>query len=111
MENAALDSIRVRGRIECSGDVVIEVEKELSVRLNRQTRVEVKGDNYIYHAWHETSGRSLFRYCTAHGIDDLHVHRFDNEGNETSQPRIPLDQLPTLTDAILVAVDLAGSYP
>jgi hypothetical protein len=100
--------VRIEGRVICAEEVLIEVAKVLETRRDPRGRLEVRGASYIYHAWHQPSGRQLFRYCTAHGLADLHVHRYDLQtGDETEQPRIALDQLPTLSDAILEAVELA----
>ena len=49
----------------------------------------------------------LIRYCTAHGLEDLHCHRFDLvTGLETDQLRISLHELPLLGDFITGAVEL-----
>ena len=93
----------------CAEGVVIEVRKRLITRHDTRIRIQVRGSFYVYHAWHRPRRLSLFRYCTAHGLEDLHVHRYDlRTGAETSQPRIPLETLPTLTAAIIEAIALAA---
>jgi hypothetical protein len=103
---AGSPALRLTGRVTCSDDVVIEVDTWLDRRRDARGRLEVRGALFFYHAWVGSTGSWLFRYCTAHGLDDLHVHRYDlDTGEETSQPRIPLQRLPSLADVILEAVD------
>lgn len=104
-ELGSLIKINLRGVIVCVEGVLITVDKWLAVRRNRERRYEVKGIHYSYHAWLR-GGQNLIRYCSAHGLPDLHVHRFDPGTGEETEERIALHELPVLGDFILQAVDL-----
>jgi hypothetical protein len=102
-----LVAVNVVGTLVCAEDVLIKVDKWLAVRRNRRRRYEVKGSDYVYHARSGRRGINLIRYCSAHGMDDLHCHLFDlRTGNETGRPNIGLNDLPTLGDFIPQAIAL-----
>lgn len=106
MERNALLKVNVQGVVVCAGDVLVKVDKWLAVRRNSRRQLEVKGTDYAYHAWLR-GRRDLLRYCSAHGLDDLHCHHFDLvTGEEVDQIRIELHQLPLLGDFISQAVEI-----
>jgi hypothetical protein len=106
IERNALIKVNVHGVVICTDDVLVKVDKWLAVRRNPRRQVEVKGTDYAYHAWLR-GRRDLIRYCSAHGLEDLHCHHFDLlSGVEIDQTRIPLQDLPLLGDFISQAVDM-----
>jgi hypothetical protein len=106
-EGENLVTVNVLGTLVCAEDVLIKVDKRLAVRRNRRRQYEVKGSDYVYHARSRRRGLNLIRYCSAHGMDDLHCHLFDLQtGNEISRPNIGLEHLPTLGDFIPQAIAL-----
>jgi hypothetical protein len=106
-DRSELLKVNIRGRILCDQNVVIRIDKWLAVRRHPRGHLEVKGTDYAYHAWLRGAGRNLIRYCTAHGLGDLHYHAFDLvTGDETEQVRIDLRALPLLADFIQQAVEL-----
>ena len=102
-----LRSVNIRGRIECASNVLVMVDKWLDVRRGRRGNYEVRGTSYSYHAWIRGRG-TLVRYDTAHGFQGLHRHLIDPETHVETRDEIALDDLPTLADFILEALDLAG---
>jgi hypothetical protein len=108
-ENAGeLSSVNLRGAILCAESVALHVNKLLDVRRNRRNQIEVKGSYYVYHARLRGQRLNLFRYCSAHGLDQLHCHRFDlKSGLETGRPNIALHELPPLNEVILEAIETA----
>lgn len=102
--------VNVRGWIACADRAVIAVNKWLMVRRGPHNRYEVKGEDYSYHAWvRGNPRRELFRYDSAHGLDRLHRHVFDEDGRETDIIPVSLDALPRLDLVVHEAVGLAGS--
>jgi len=107
----ALDAVQIVGHVECSGGVILAVDKWLDVRRDAHGRSEVRGVSYSYHAWRRNE-HDLLRYDTAHGLDELHRHDFDPEtGREIGVHRVPLEELPTLDGVIREAVALAQRSP
>jgi hypothetical protein len=104
-----LVQVTLRGVIDCAEQVSIKVGKVLDVKTSRG-RPLVKGSDYSYHAWLRMDPpRDLIRYCTAHGYDDLHYHRFDlGTGLQIDRPNVAIGDLPTLGDFIPQAVELGG---
>ena len=99
--------VNLKGVVACAEGALLHVDKWLTVRRNRRGQLEVKGQDYIYHA-RLRGHRNLFRYCTAHGLDDLHVHRYDlQSGVELGRPKIALHELPPLNEVILEAIETA----
>lgn len=106
-DDGLLIEVGLSGIIECAQAVFIKVDKSLEVRKVQSGQLQVKGKDYAYHAYLREPQRDLMRYCSAHGLDDLHCHNFDlATGDETDQPRIRIAELPTLGEFIPRAVDL-----
>ena len=102
----ALQAVNLRGRIVCCEDVIIKVDKWLDMRRAPHKPTEVKGSDYVYHAWLRGRKQYLIRYCS-HTLEDLHCHHYDLEtGEETERNPITLNELPTLGDFIPYAIEL-----
>lgn len=105
-----LDAVTIEGDVWCAEGIVLSVSKDLEVRRNHRAQYEVRGKRYIYHA-QTADGHLLFRYCTAHGLDDLHCHRPDPATGEEQREPIQLSDLPVLADVIREAAGLRGQGP
>lgn len=103
-------AVHIEGRIDCTSNVTIFVDKWLDVRRNRRGQYEVRGSSYSYNAWLRGSNKQMLRYDSAHGLEELHRHTFDSAGHE-SREIILLDDLPTLDRVILEAVASARQPP
>ena len=94
---------------------MVQVRKRLGVRRGRNNRLEVLGEEYAYHAWRRGTRRTarmhLFRYDNAHGgLETLHLHCFNTDGDETHIEPVEIDALPRLDLIIRYAVELANVY-
>ena len=105
-DGGELIAVQLRGRVECTNQLVVFVDKWLDVRRQRRGQYETKGMSYSYHAWVRGTRRTLLRYDSAHGLDGLHCHRLLPSGEELVHS-VKLDALPTLTGFIEEAVGLA----
>ena len=79
------------------------------VQRDALNRLTVMTSEYNYHAYVPGDPRrDVFRYDSCHGLDGLHVHRFDTDGIETGAPAgVELDHMPPLGDVIREAEALA----
>jgi hypothetical protein len=104
-----LVGVALAGRVVCSGDVLIRIDKKMEVRRGVRNRHEVRTRYWQYHAWvRARPGRprkDLVRYDNAHR-SGLHVHLFDRAGREVEVRALSLDQMPTLDAVIRHAVTL-----
>lgn len=102
----------LRGRVICSGEVVIRVDKKLMVKRDSHNRWVVKTRFYQYHAWRRNRAgrgrRDLLRIDNAHRAR-LHRHIFDSAGVETEVVDFELEQMPSLDEFIREAVELASN--
>lgn len=104
--------VNLRGRIWCSDDVLIRVDKWLATTPGRRGGLLVKGRWYSYHAWIPGKPRrDLLRYDNSHGEGDLHRHFFDDSGDEIAIEPVSYDSLPRLDLLIREAVALARKMP
>ncbi len=98
-----LVQVNIRGHIQCTDDLLIDVDKWLEVDQRRN----VRGVSYSYHAWLVAADRQVLRYDMSHGIDELHCHLFDmRSGQETAVIPVSLDRLPSLDAFIRIAVKM-----
>ena len=102
-----LVEVRVKGRVHCAEGAIVGVYKGLEVRRDVSKRYEVRGIDYVYHAWLHGSEIAMIRYCAAHGMDDLHVHRFDPATGLDEKRSISFEEPPTLDAILIEAVELA----
>ena len=94
-----LESVFLRGAFATTSGGVLHVEKRLAVRT-RYGRPHVLTALYIYHAQVVRNGRLLdiFRYDNTHGgVETLHRHVYDAEGNVLGREPVRLDELPPLS--------------
>ena len=94
-----LESVFLRGVFATTRGGVLHVEKRLAVRT-RYGRPHVLTALYIYHAQVVRKGRLLdiFRYDNTHGgVETLHRHVYDAEGNILGRETVRLDELPPLS--------------
>ena len=94
-----LESVFLRGAFATTSGGVLHVEKRLAVRT-RYGRPHVLTALYIYHAQVVRNARLLdiFRYDNTHGgVETLHRHVYDAEGNVLGREPVPVDELPPLS--------------
>ena len=97
---SAAGLVSLQGQVICAGDVIIEIEKYLTVRLNSRNQIEIRGRRYRYHV--QIPGRgNLFRYDNSHGFDEFHRHEYvfpteDQRPLET----LTREEFPTLIEVI-----------
>lgn len=100
-EDAAGELVLVvlRGRIVCSSDVLIRVDKKMLVARDARNRYMVKTRFYQYHAMVRGRAgrprRDLSRIDNAHE-GHLHRHLFDGTGAELGTIDLELAAMPTL---------------
>ena len=77
--------LSLRGQVICAAEVVIEIEKYLTVRLNNRNQIEARGRRYRYHA-HIPGRGNLLRYDNSHGLRRVPPARvrLPNRGPETA---------------------------
>ena len=93
--------MRLEGRAVTDSGAVLSVEKRYEIRHLRG-RPEVRTREYRYHAFMPgPPARDLFRYDNCHGgLDTLHRHAFDADGEELDPEDIPHDAMPWLSEVI-----------
>jgi len=108
-----LVAVTLKGRLQCSDDVTVRVDKRMLVRRGVANRHEVKTIHYQYHAWvrarPDRPRRNLLRYDTNSHRPELHAHLFDADGWEVGAQTISLEEMPTLDGFIRHVVTLASS--
>ncbi len=92
--------LSLRGQVICAAEVVIEIEKYLTVRLNNRNQIEARGRRYRYHA-HIPGRGNLLRYDNSHGFDEFHRHEYvfpteDQRPLET----LTREEFPTLIEVL-----------
>ena len=92
--------ISLQGQVICEDEVVIEIEKYLTVRLNNRNQIEARGRRYRYHA-HIPGRGNLLRYDNSHGFDEFHRHEYVFP-TEDQRPLEVLtrEEFPTLIEVI-----------
>lgn len=106
-ERKRILKVQIRGRVECTRDVLVIVDKWLEARYNRRGQCEVRGFSYSYQACLRDE-KQLLRYDSAHGLGELHRHEYDLVTGEESDLRlIALDDLPPLDEVIREALEKA----
>lgn len=108
---SSLIQVNLRGRVVTASGAIVIVNKWLAVQRSNANRYLVMTSEYDYHAYQPGDPRcDLFRYDSCHGIDTLHVHRFDTDGVERpSVDYIEVGAMPLLNDVIREA-DLLGRW-
>ena len=88
---------------------ILTVRKEFATRV-RSGRLEVRTKEYAYHAHTlEPRDRDLFRYDNCHGgLETLHRHEFDANGNESGREDIAHEEMPWLSE-VIKETDTAGA--
>ncbi len=111
VESGDLISVNVSGRIECAGEVSIEIDKWLAVAKRSDGRFQVRGEFYTYQAWRAAGMivMELLRYDSS-TTESLHLHTFDRQGRETGKRGVALAELPNLDQFIEVVCALAITY-
>ena len=101
---------KLTGRIHIAGGVVLNVSKIFEVRY-RRGRLEVRTDEYRYHAWLPgPPRRDLFRYDNCHGgLDTLHRHGYGPDGRELDPLPVAHADLPWLSEVIEEAQRLGAA--
>ena len=100
-EGGHLVGARLTGRIRTGSGSILTVKKEFETR-GRAGRDEVRTKEYSYHA-HTLVPRTcdLFRYDNCHGgLETLHRHEFDANGDEAGQDDIAHEEMPWLSEVI-----------
>ncbi len=77
------------------------MDKTLIVRYVRDVP-HVRGVDYNYHAWLNSTEQDILRYDMAHG-EGMHCHVFDLATGESALLPVPLDMLPTLDGFVRMA--------
>ena len=112
-EDAAGELVLVvlRGRIVCSFDVLIRVDKKMLVTRDARNRYMVKTRFYQYHAMVRGRAgqprRDISRIDNAHE-GNLHRHVFDRAGAELTTIKLELATMPTLDSFVREAVRAAS---
>ena len=99
-EHGDLVLVHVYGLIECSDDVILDVDKWLD-----SDGSAVRGADYAYHAYvvrDNSDRRPVLRYDNAHG--PFHCHIFDLETGDGTETELARDEFPTLDRVIQEAV-------
>ena len=104
-----LESVFIRGTVNCCNGVKIQVDKELEVSRDASGHLYVRGCDYAYHAWFTATGQEILRYDMAHQ-SQLHVHLIDPTTHQEQITDIDIDQLPTLGDFIRIAIKRAALF-
>ena len=91
--------VELTGTIECVSNIVIQVDKYMSVR-RRRGRLEVRTFSYRYHALIRGTGVSIIRYDNSHGEDDFDRHIYDLETGVQTLTKLERGQFPVLTEII-----------
>ena len=100
-EDGRLVGARLAGRIRTGSGSILTVRKEFQTRV-RAGRQEVRTKEYAYHAHAlEPHTCDLFRYDNCHGgLETLHRHAFDGNGEEACREDIAHEEMPWLSQVI-----------
>ena len=103
--------VTLQGRIVCSFDVLIRVDKKMLVTRDARNRYMVRTRFYQYHAMVRGRAgqprRDLSRIDNAHE-GHLHRHLFDVAGAELGTVELELAAMPTLDQFVRDAVSAAS---
>lgn len=84
----------------CSGEVTVEVVKDLDARVNARNETEVRGTRYGYHDYIRGEG-NLLRYDNSHGPDEFHRHQYlFPTQRERPVEMLTREEFPTLIEVI-----------
>jgi len=104
-----LEKVNLRGRIQTVSGAVVAVNKWLAVDRDLARRLVVLTSEYVYHAFvRGNPRRDLFRYDSCHGLEGLHVHRFDTDGLQSAIRDVEADRMPPFDEVIREADALAA---
>jgi hypothetical protein len=79
---------------------VVEVAKELAIRMGPRNQDEVRGLSYSYHV-HVPGRGNLLRYDNSHGFGEYHRHEYDFETQqEEPLELLTREEFPTLIEVL-----------
>ena len=107
-----LGIVRIDGYLQCLGDVILEVTKELALSRDSNGRWYVRGYRYRYVG--RVVGRCLLlKYHNRHADPNQYIHRvyFPETGDQAFKEILRRDQFPTFPEVLSELAELAQQVP